>query len=198
MFEDGRSRKVVFAAHCILNQNAISDGTASFAGMNETVVRLLLEANVGVVQMPCPEMNCLGLDRGDPNGAQRPLLKENSRIRCELTRQAGARRVLNALVEQVVYQMEEYRKNGVEVLGILGINRSPSCGVETTSADGLETAGEGVFLRALHEEMTRRGIDVPIAGIKDSEPEKTARTVRRILRLTEANSSDLEKERGRV
>ena len=30
MFTDGRSKKVVFIAHCILNQNSISDGTAVF------------------------------------------------------------------------------------------------------------------------------------------------------------------------
>ena len=28
MFTDGRSKKVVFVAHCLLNQNSISDGTA--------------------------------------------------------------------------------------------------------------------------------------------------------------------------
>ena len=186
MFEDGRSRKVIFVAHCVLNQNAISDSTASFAGANESIVKLLLEAKVGVVQMPCPEMNCLGLDRVDPDGAKRPLLEENSRIRRELTRQAGARRMLNALVEQMIYLMEEYRKNGFAILGVLGVNRSPSCGVETTSADDAETAGEGVFLRALHAEMTRRGINVPLAGIKDSEPEKAAQTVRAMLHTTQA------------
>ncbi len=30
MFHDGRSKKVVFVAHCFLNQNAISDGTAVY------------------------------------------------------------------------------------------------------------------------------------------------------------------------
>lgn len=186
MFEDGRSKKVVFVAHCVLNQNAISDGTASFAGTNEAVVRQLLEAKVGIVQMPCPEMNCLGLDRGDPDGAKRPLLEENSRIRRELTAQTGARRVMNSLVEQVVYLMDEYRKNGFEILGVVGVNRSPSCGVETTSADGAETAGEGVFLQALKQAFVRRGVDVPFAGIKDGEPEKAAQTVRRLLRTADA------------
>lgn len=186
MFEDGRSRKVVFVAHCVLNQNAISDGTAIFAGTNEAIVQLLLKAKVGVVQMPCPEMNCLGLDRGDPDGAKRPLVEENSRIRRELTAQAGARRMLDALVEQVVFLMEEYRKNGFEILGVIGVNRSPSCGVETTSADGAEKAGEGVFLRALKLSLSRRGIDVPVRGIKDGEPEKSARTVRAMLHLSDA------------
>ncbi|MCE5189281.1 MAG: hypothetical protein LLF75_08920 [Eubacteriales bacterium] len=84
MFEDARSRKVVFVAHCILNQNSISDGTASFPGSNELVLRALLDAKIGIVQMPCPELSCLGLDRGDPEGARRPLLEENSRIRRSL------------------------------------------------------------------------------------------------------------------
>lgn len=30
MFNDGRSKKVIFIAHCLLNQNAISDGTAVY------------------------------------------------------------------------------------------------------------------------------------------------------------------------
>ena len=187
MFEDGRSKKIVFVAHCVLNQNAISDGTASFAGANEAIVRLLLEAKVGIVQMPCPEMNCLGLDRGDPDGGKRPLLEENSRIRRELTTKAGARRVLDALVEQVVFLMEEYRENGFEILGVIGVNRSPSCGVETTSADGMEKAGEGVFLQALKRSLDRRGIHVPVQGIKDGEPEKSAQTVRTMLHLPDAD-----------
>ncbi len=28
MFTDGRSKRVIFLSHCLLNQNAISDGTA--------------------------------------------------------------------------------------------------------------------------------------------------------------------------
>ena len=42
---------------------------------------MILDAQVGVVQMPCPELCCLGLDRGDPNGGERPVVVENTRIR---------------------------------------------------------------------------------------------------------------------
>lgn len=42
MFQDGRSQKVAFLAHCLLNQNAISDGTAVRpAGFPEMVSYLL-------------------------------------------------------------------------------------------------------------------------------------------------------------
>lgn len=181
MFQDARGRKVVFIAHCMMNQNSISDGTASFPGTNEIVLRLLLDAKVGVVQMPCPEMNCLGLDRGDPEGANRPLLEENSRIRDAMS-QTGTRRVLQTLVDHVVFQMEEYRKHSFEILGMIGINRSPSCGVNTTSSGGMEVIGMGVFFQALAEELARRNItDIPVIGVKDSEPEKTEQAVKQLL-----------------
>ena len=71
MFTDGRSRRVVFLAHCLLNQNAISDGTAEVPAAHREILRTVLDARVGVVQLPCPELCCLGLDRGDPKGGER-------------------------------------------------------------------------------------------------------------------------------
>lgn len=170
----------MFVAHCVLNQNSISDGTACFPGSNEKIVRALLDAKVGIVQMPCPELNCLGLDRDDPAGAQRPVLEENTRIRRALE-QAGSQRKLETLVEQVVFQIEEYRKNGFIVLGIIGINRSPSCGVVTTSSGGKEVAGSGVYLEKLRGAFAVRHWDIPVAGVKDGEPEKSEATIRKML-----------------
>lgn len=41
MFNDGRSKRVVFVAHCFLNQNSISDGTAVYpAAFKDLVVFL--------------------------------------------------------------------------------------------------------------------------------------------------------------
>lgn len=90
LFTDKRSRRLVLAAHCLLNQNAISDGTADYPGTHEEVARLLLEEGVGILQLPCPELCCLGLDRGDPLGASRPVTVENTRIRREMERPEAA------------------------------------------------------------------------------------------------------------
>ena len=180
MFQDARSRKVVFVSHCMLNQNAISDGTADFPAANQAVVSLLLEHDVGIVQMPCPELLCLGLDRGDVHGGERPVIVENTRIRAALqTPQASLR--LRPLVEQVVYQIEQYQQNGFSVLGVVGINRSPSCGIETTSAHDEEVAGMGVFMAALKAELDARGISLPMVGIKAHEPEHAIEAVSRLL-----------------
>ena len=91
MFTDGRSRQVVFIAHCLLNQNAISDGTAVFPAAFSEIIKLLLDAEVGIVQLPCPELSCLGLDRGNKDGAAGPVTVENTRIRGKMQK-ADAKR----------------------------------------------------------------------------------------------------------
>lgn len=180
MFHDARSRKIVFVSHCFLNQNSISDGTADFPAANRAIVSLLLEHDIGIVQMPCPELLCLGLDRGDVHGGERPVIVENTRIRAALqTPQASIK--LRPLVEQVVYQMEQYQENDFAVLGVVGINRSPSCGIETTSAHDEEVAGMGVFMAALKQELDARGISLPMVGIKANEPDHAIEAVSRLL-----------------
>jgi len=176
MFTDARSRRFVLVAHCVLNQNAISDGTADHPGCDAAVVRALVDAGVGIIQMPCPELNCLGLDRGDPDGSKRPVLEENTRIREALGKAAPAR-ILASLVERVAWELEQYRKHGFQCLGVVGIDRSPSCGVETTSMGGREVPGRGVFMQALGDELKRRGLVAEMIGIKASEPEDASKKI---------------------
>ena len=170
----------MLAAHCILNQNAISDGTADFPGADRELVHRLLQAGIGILQMPCPELHCLGLDRGDPKGGARPVLEENSRIR-EAMGQAAAARILSTLVERVIFEVEEYRKHGFEIVGLIGINRSPSCGVETTSRLNQEEPGQGVFIEALRAAFAVRGLPVAMIGIKASQPEQAQQSVEALL-----------------
>ena len=108
MFADGRSRKVVFLAHCLLNQNAISDGTAVYPAAFRELVQFFLEHQVGIVQLPCPELCCLGLDRGNRLGAQSPVTEENTRIRAAMQAPAPSR----MLEDLGQYRTEKMRNKG--------------------------------------------------------------------------------------
>lgn len=167
MFADKRSRRVLFAAHCVLNQNSISDGTADYPCAHVEVVRALMDAQVGIVQLPCPELCCLGLDRGNALGAESPVVVENTRIRRAMGEPAAAAHMA-ALVEQVMWQIRQYHKHGFEILGIVGVNRSPCCGVETTSDHGQEIEGQGVFIAALQAALEKAGLSIPVIGIKSN------------------------------
>lgn len=180
MFHDARSKKLVLVAHCVLNQNSISDGTADYAGSIKEVVSLLLETGCGIIQLPCPELHCLGLDRGDVHGAERPLLVENTRIRDSMTRDPAVR-TLQVPVQSVVYQVEQYLRHGFTLLGVVGIDRSPSCGVNTTSMDNQEVRGEGVFIGALRKELEKQNVQTEWVGIKATEIEHALLSVGRIV-----------------
>ena len=168
MFTDGRSKKVIFLAHCLLNQNAISDGTAVCPAAFGELIQLLLDHEVGVVQMPCPELCCLGLDRGDVHGADRPVVEENTRIRRAMEKD-GPRQKREALADLVAEQVQEYHKHGFQVLGIVGANRSPNCGVETTSDFDREVEGRGAFMEAIAQRLEAAGISIPMLGLKGSD-----------------------------
>ena len=180
MFTDGRSRRVVFLAHCLLNQNAISDGTAEVPAAHREILRTVLDARVGVVQLPCPELCCLGLDRGDPKGGERPVVAENTRIRRAMGQPEASAR-LRELTDQVVWQIREYQKHGFAVLGIVGVDRSPCCGVNTTSDQDRELPGRGVFIASLRAALESAGLTVPVIGIKPSAPEALDRMLDRIF-----------------
>ena len=179
MFTDGRSRRVIFLAHCLLNQNAISDGTAEVPAAHREILRTILDAQVGVAQMPCPELCCLGLDRGDPEGGERPVVVENTRIRRAMGQPEAVTR-LRELSDQVVWQIQEYQKYGFTVLGIVGVDRSPCCGVNTTSDQDRELPGRGVFIDAIRVAIEAEGLTVPVIGVKPSAPDALER-VRALL-----------------
>jgi predicted secreted protein len=180
MFTDARSKKLMLVAHCVLNQNSISDGTADYPGTIKEVVSLLLQSQIGIIQMPCPEIHCLGLDRGDVHGAERPVVVENTRIR-ELMMRPAAVRTLRVLVRSLVFQVDEYLRNGFTIIGVVGINRSPSCGVDTTSMGNREVEGQGVFVEELRKALENRNVHADWVGIKASDTEAALLSIRQML-----------------
>ena len=156
-FNDVRGRKVVLVPHCLLNQNArLARCAERPCGVTE-VVEGLLARGIGIIQMPCPELMLLGLDR------------ERIHIRSGLS-SFPVRAALRAMARDLVFQIRQYQGCGVAVLGVLGKNNSPSCGVETTWYRLESGPGMGVFIEELKAELAAQGIDIPMAGTLDAEP----------------------------
>lgn len=154
---DPRSGRVVFVAHCMLNQNARIVNAADFPAMFEPLVDYLQKMQVGIVQLPCPELYCLGLGRR----AVRPGL-ENP---------AGMKR-LNRLNEDIVFTIKEYLFQGFEVVGILGKNGSPACGVTRTWLDNRQQDGQGIFIRELKQRLVDEKLDIAVLGVADHKQDE--------------------------
>ena len=149
---DLRSIKVIFVPHCALNQNARIFNAADFPAMFEPLLEALRENQVGVIQFLCPELMALGLARRT--------------VRDGLEAPEG-QKVLKRLIADTIYIIKEYQYQGFKVVGILGKNGSPACGVTRTWMDGKQVDGEGVFIRMLRETLAEEGLNIGLLGVAD-------------------------------
>lgn len=118
--DDARSRRVVLVSHCILNANAKVEGLSLYAGVHPLIGEFA-ERGIGIIQMPCAEFSHCGMKRW---GQTREQYDHPSFV-------ALCEGYANDAYDQVL----EYQRCGYEVLGVVGIEGSPTCGV-TRSASG--------------------------------------------------------------
>jgi predicted secreted protein len=111
---------VCYLAHCLLNANAKVDEGARCAGVSMPVLSLLREHGATIRQMPCPELAFGGTRRFWAVREQ----YDTPAYRAHCLR----------LAEPVAAQVRADLAAGARVL-ILGIDGSPSMGVELTAAD---------------------------------------------------------------
>ena len=157
---DNRSSRLVFLIECLLNQNARYTGAATCPAVDRDVLDILLQYDVGMAQIPCPEMACLGFARTRPAGTsiRSALDQPDAQDRCRL------------LARQTAERIEDYRTHGVDVLAILGGNEaSPGCAVHSKGVPGALQPASGVFMHALSTELAKRGVVVPFRGIRDAD-----------------------------
>ena len=158
--DDARKRKVVFLTHCFLNINTRFPQGCAFPGANVPLVNTLLKHDLGIIQMPCPEFLCMGLEKEQYGEIPESELRE-----CFRDIAAG-----------VVAQIKDYLGLGYEIAGIIGMNPSPSCGVDVSKGKGTmlgvdndtsEKEESGVFIEELMQLAAQRGIgDLPFFGVR--------------------------------
>ena len=183
MFNDQRSKKILLVAHCVLNQNAKIDRCGRYPGAILEASQALISSGVGIVQMPCPELMALGLDRQVERENNASIESEDERV-AQLMRQKVNLSHCHDIAADLIYQIQQYQKNGFTVLGILGMNGSPTCGVETRWGNMREEEGAGVLIEALREQLDSVQISLPTRGIKAQEPEAAVEIVKELLNLT--------------
>ena len=188
---DRRSGRVVFLSHCLLNENVRYLGGATRPGGLDEIVDAAQSAGVGICQLACPEQMAWGgvlkrdlllayrSDRMGRGAASRLIV----RVFLAYTRWRYRR-----LARSVAAVINDYQRSGFEVVGMLGVDGSPSCGIErrldvdrsiralggcvSASMDAQAfndqvvlanvVPGEGLFVTALRRELRRARRNVPM------------------------------------
>lgn len=130
-----RSKKILIVSHCILNQNTVIPEEARAKGAIFSAVEWAMKQGYGFLQLPCPEFTFLGLDRP-------PMTYEQYNT-------PEYRKHCREILKTVLWQAEDYLKNGYELAGILGIQSSPSC-----------DPTRGIFMEELTAMLAEKGIEL--------------------------------------
>lgn len=159
-----RGKRLVLVSHCVLNQNAVVRDWERASGAYNDVVRILLEQGLGIFQLPCPEFSMLGEDR--PPLAWSEYDTPVYRAHCR------------ELAAEPVKQVREYVKQGYQIVGLLGIQESPSCDT---------TRRRGVFMEELlrlleAEPIQLRTYDIP-ESYREGQPADVLEQVRRFCNI---------------
>jgi predicted secreted protein len=189
LLRDQRGGRVVFVSHCLLNENTRYLGGAYRAGAVQEVIDPYLRNGTGICQMPCPEQLAWGgvLKRRLLGLYARPRLRPLLRpLVPALTAYTAMRYRL--LARHIGGQIADYQRSGYEVVGVIGVDPSPSCGVSATldvpsALDALINCplnrldrgfmndtvitgsvqpGRGLFVIGLSDALARRGRQVPL------------------------------------
>ena len=145
-----RSKKLVFVAHCVINQNSVVPPLARAAGAFD-FMSLLLSNQVGIEQLPCPEFKYLGISRSSMNLSEYDT--------------PSYRKLCKELAASVVDDIIEYRKNEYEICGIICINQSPTCSI---------TNPTGIFMQELLSILSQSNINLNYIEVPENYEEGEA------------------------
>lgn len=176
MTKDKRSGKVALVAHCILNQNSRVSGLAKRSSVIAEIVEFLVRNEVSIIQMPCPEFTYAGILR-------QPKTKDQYD-------NVMFRRYCRKIAKEIVDQIQEYTKSGTKTKIVIGVDGSPSCGVNTTStgktcksmAEQERAKGSGILIEELHLALTEKNISIPFHGIRYERLPRDLVTMERMLK----------------
>jgi predicted secreted protein len=124
-------------------------------------VDLLSDADIGMVQIPCPEIACIGFNRHrEPGTSIREALETPHAANC-------CKQLAAATADRIQCYLDE----GFEVLAVLGGNEeSPGCAVHAGPPGESRLAEQsGVLMRELAEELARRSLQIEFRAIRDAD-----------------------------
>lgn len=108
-----REKNIVVVSHCILNQNSVVIPLARAKGSYNAICKTILDKNIGIIQMPCPELAHLGLSRP-------PKTKDEYDTK-------AYRQLCKELIQPILTQLLNYKDADYNLVGIIGIDESPTC-----------------------------------------------------------------------
>ncbi|NIO49435.1 MAG: hypothetical protein GTN73_08395 [Candidatus Aminicenantes bacterium] len=185
--KDKRSGKIVLVAHCLLNVHSLEENLAIYPGLEEEVIKLLIEKGVSLYQILCPEIELSGIFR-------KALPKESYD-------HPKIRKIYHQLADKIADNLRWYIKKDYKIRAVIGAEASPSCGIELVGKWKEKITGKkefprdiefipgmGVFMEELKSSLAKinihpEWIGIPGKSIRTLKPESFKETLNKLAKL---------------
>lgn len=134
-----KNGKIALVSHCILNQNSRALDLAQKQSVTAELLHFLAQNEIGIIQMPCPELGYAGALRTPKTREQYDTV--------------AYRKHCTEIAEELAKQIQQYMKCGIKLEFILGVKRSPSCG---------KSGKLGIFMEELRKTLDRLAISAQL------------------------------------
>lgn len=128
-------KKIILISHCVLN--SYCELPKAPDELRKDMLEILMNQDVSIVQLPCPELSYQGLERESIHPGDEKA--------------KDYEQYCKELLKPVIKDIQEYNANDVEIIGIIGIDTSPSCSVINKDA---------IMMKLLREELNDLKIDI--------------------------------------
>ena len=78
-------------------------------------------------------------------------------------------------------KIEDYLKNHFDVVAIIGIEGSPTCGVDLCLIEGQLSPESGFLIEEIRSELRAHDLDIPIVGFKGEGEPKDLEAIKRLI-----------------
>ncbi len=166
-----RSREYVYVPFCMLAQGIRATTIVRvYPAIVNPVIKLFMEKNINIIQMPCPELIFDGFYR-KPCGKPQYDNQKN-------------RKVCREVSQGVVNQMKFFKENGCNIRLIMGIDYSPSCAVSVITGRTREEMkkGKGIFIEELQCAMKAEGFSAPFVGARLYRIKETIQAIKACIK----------------
>ncbi|TKB27556.1 hypothetical protein FCL47_05330 [Desulfopila sp. IMCC35006] len=168
-----RSKKILILCHCLLNANAKIFPLATCGGVYRQVTQKYIEDGVGLIQLPCPETGYLGLNRWGMTRDQYDHLH--------------FREFCREILKPIMYQIKAYVAAEYEIIGVIGMDGSPNCGISRTCTGFIggeicsqvdiarqqellvDASGPGVFMEIFAEMLASEKISLRFSAVDEEQ-----------------------------
>lgn len=153
------NRKIILIPHCVLVHGFSND---TYRDEIKEIMSVLLDTKTGIMQLPCPYLSSIT----DRNGGDACTITETENSFIEYNKKNSDTKLYEKILCPVLSKIKEYKEQGIQVNGLIGVKGSPTCSTNTNSYNKKDTKTQGQFIKALLQELKEHSIAISMADIK--------------------------------